>query len=337
MKLTLLSWSAAWLSVSYTAAFQPSPLQKGANSIQTGTLQYENLKFSSSSRPSASKLFMSSAAPSDPQVLSSGYSQQMKLQDAIQEAMAMAIQEGLPDGSKNIDLAIVSVSSLYDGSASPSEVVPAFLSASQELGYEIQNLVGSSSGGFVSSRPNPACAMNDSTDDEEMIRSCLPIEQEGVPGVSVTLCILPDVQVQVRMDLVVKFICFMFCFHNVFLTTRAQQFFVNRVSMYWATTFQMTMVESIQKFGSDSLDLVGLNQPHTPYLKVRIMMAKTQMLLFSFFHPPPFKTTWIHFFEDWKQSIHPLKSLVRLRLLSPPCLELVSFDTKPAIQMAFKL
>lgn len=113
----------------------------------------------------------------------------------------MAIQEGLPlvsDGNAKIDLAIVSVSSLYDGSSSPSEVVPAILSASKELGYEIQNLVGSSSGGFISSRPNPACfnTMNNA-DEDEMIRSCLPIEREGVPGVSVTLCILPDVQVQV--------------------------------------------------------------------------------------------------------------------------------------------
>mmetsp|Transcript_45248 Transcript_45248/g.109517 ORF Transcript_45248/g.109517 Transcript_45248/m.109517 type:complete len:985 (+) Transcript_45248:203-3157(+) len=211
MKLTLLAWSAALLSVSvsYTTAFQPSPLQKTTNShnsIQTGSLQNEKLKassFSDSSR-SASKLFMSSSAPSDPQVLASGYSEQMKLQDAIQEAITMAIQEGLPpvvaDGTAQIDLAVVSVSSLYDGSASPSEVVPAILAATKELGYDIRNLVGSSSGGFVSSRPNPACfnGQNEENndDDEEMIRSCLPIEGEGVPGVSVTLCILPDVEVQ---------------------------------------------------------------------------------------------------------------------------------------------
>ncbi|KAL3939702.1 MAG: hypothetical protein SGBAC_005623 [Bacillariaceae sp.] len=143
---------------------------------------------------------MSASAPSDPQVLASGYSQQMELKDAIKEALAMAIQEGLPpsvaDGK--IDLAIISVSSLYDGNASPSEVVPNILEASKELGYDIQNLVGSFSGGFVSSRPNPAAFNSDGEESNsgEMIRSCLPIEREGVPGISLTLCILPDVEVQ---------------------------------------------------------------------------------------------------------------------------------------------
>ncbi|CAJ1947795.1 unnamed protein product [Cylindrotheca closterium] len=218
MQLTLLTWSAALLSISYTAAFQPSPLQKRANSqhinIHTGSLQNEKLKASSpfsdnhgSRRPSASKLFMASASsPSDPQILASGYSEQMILKDAVQEAITMAITEGLPpiiDGTTQIiDLAIVSVNSLYDGSASPSEVVPTILSYAKELGYDIQNLVGSYSGGLVSSRPNPAAFNNrnnnnsNDADDQEMIRSCLPIEREGVPGVSVTLCILPDVQVQ---------------------------------------------------------------------------------------------------------------------------------------------
>eukprot|EP00980_Cylindrotheca_fusiformis_P012196 scaffold2962_cov126-Cylindrotheca_fusiformis.AAC.12 len=130
----------------------------------------------------------------DPQVLASGYSEAMTLGDAIQEAMEMALQ-ALPkptSGDSKIDLAIVSTSSLYDGSSSPADVVPAVLAAAEKYGKGIQSLVGSSSGGFVSSRSN----LEATSDKNGMLRSCFPIEREGVPGVSIMLCILPDVRVQ---------------------------------------------------------------------------------------------------------------------------------------------
>jgi hypothetical protein len=130
----------------------------------------------------------------DPQVLASGYSEEMILTDAIEEAMKMALG-GLPRASANakIDLAIVSASSLYDGNSSPSDVVPAILKAAENYGQGIQTLVGSSSGGFVSSRPN----LENRRDDHDMMQSCFPIEREGVPGVSVMLCVLPDVNIKV--------------------------------------------------------------------------------------------------------------------------------------------
>jgi hypothetical protein len=146
-------------------------------------------------RQSPLLLKMTETSPQDPQVLASGYSEAMKLGDAIQEAMDMALQ-ALPKATSpdsKIDLAIVSTSSLYDGTSSPSDVVPAILSAARNYGQGIQTLVGSSSGGFVSSRPN----LEARKDENGMLRSFFPIEREGVPGVSVMLCILPEVTVKV--------------------------------------------------------------------------------------------------------------------------------------------
>jgi hypothetical protein len=143
-------------------------------------------------------MFMA-ASPEDPQVLASGYSQNIDLIEAIQEASDMALA-ALPmaTADSQIDLAIVSISSLYDGNlnSSPSHVVPAFLkAAAKDYGTGIQHLIGSTSGGIVSSRTN-----SDSGDDKKGPRACIPIEQEGIPGVSVVYCILPDVKLKVCMS-----------------------------------------------------------------------------------------------------------------------------------------
>jgi indole-3-glycerol phosphate synthase len=143
-----------------------------------------------------------------PQAMASGYSQAMDMAQAIQDAVAMAL-EALPPPPDNetaqIDLAIVSVSSLYDGSASPSTVVPTVLEAASSYGKGIQHLVGSTCGGFISSRATfqqQQTARDDESDDDDedekapSVRLCAPVEQEGVPGVSVVLAILPDVKLQ---------------------------------------------------------------------------------------------------------------------------------------------
>jgi hypothetical protein len=151
-------------------------------------------------------------AEQEPQVLATGYSQAMDMKEAIQEATDMALR-ALPRASSTtkIDLAIISVSSLYDGNTSPSEVVPTILEAASTYGQGIRHLVGSTSGGFVSSRANldeqqqqpvttteqPTSVGDTNDDSQNQERFCLPIEKEGVPGVSVTLCVLPDVQVKV--------------------------------------------------------------------------------------------------------------------------------------------
>jgi hypothetical protein len=135
-------------------------------------------------------------AQQDPQALATGHSQAMELGDAIQEATEMALR-ALPkpgdDGGAKIDLAIISVSDLYDGNSNPSEVVPALLKAAESYGKGIQHVVGSSMGGFVSSTPNLAPPSEDA-----VVRACQAVEREGIPAVAVTLCVLPDVQVKVR-------------------------------------------------------------------------------------------------------------------------------------------
>lgn len=151
---------------------------------------------------------MEEAAP--PQVFATGYSQALELATAIHEATDMAL-EALPLPIKaehnsivhQIDLAVISVSSLYDGSASPSEVVPTLLEAASGYGKGILNVVGCTNGGFISSLANaefstPASDIVGDDDGETTVKACRPMEREGVPGVTVTLAILPDVKVKVR-------------------------------------------------------------------------------------------------------------------------------------------
>ena len=88
-----------------------------------------------------------------PQVWSSGYSPKADFLEAVQEATEIAMA-GLPKGGAKIDLALVSVSSLYDGQASPAILVPAVVSTASTYGSGIQNLIGCTTGGIISSVRN---------------------------------------------------------------------------------------------------------------------------------------------------------------------------------------
>lgn len=171
------------------ALFPLSAFSFQAFSSGSNLLKYQRL----------SPLHVTTTSPEDPQVLAAGYSQAINMNEALQEATEMALQ-ALPKAKKNskIDLAVVSVSSLYDGNASPSDVVPTVVEAASTYGKGIENLVGSTAGGFISSAANlDGEVLADDDEDERIARGCLPIEGEGVPGVSVTLCVLPDVTVKV--------------------------------------------------------------------------------------------------------------------------------------------
>eukprot|EP00522_Entomoneis_paludosa_P010453 CAMPEP_0172446954 /NCGR_PEP_ID=MMETSP1065-20121228/6379_1 /TAXON_ID=265537 /ORGANISM="Amphiprora paludosa, Strain CCMP125" /LENGTH=1008 /DNA_ID=CAMNT_0013198143 /DNA_START=88 /DNA_END=3114 /DNA_ORIENTATION=+ len=140
------------------------------------------------------------AENSEPQVFASGFSSQPNLLDALREAVQTAV-EGLPDvadgKTAKIDLAIVSVSSLYDGgTVQPANVViPTILEAVKEFyqGSSIEHLVGSSVAGCISST---AKARSVSSEDNKAATSCETVELEGIPAVSITFAILPDVQLQ---------------------------------------------------------------------------------------------------------------------------------------------
>lgn len=131
-------------------------------------------------------------------MFASGYSPQLNLLEAIQEATDIALQ-ALPKPGEDaaIDLALITVSSLYDGQSQPSIVVPAVLRSASVYGKGIQNLIGCTTGGIVASVANLDMPQTIDNDDEVQQKACSTVESEGVPGVSVTLCLLPNVSVKV--------------------------------------------------------------------------------------------------------------------------------------------
>ena len=181
----VLSWQA-----STTLAFQRTWLPAFAKSSfrTSATQQQEEL----------SPLY---ASKKGPQVFASGYSPKLDLHEAIQEATEVALQ-ALPKPTEDatIDLGFITVSSLYDGQSQPSIVVPAVLSSASVYGKGIQNLIGCTTGGIIASTANYDVSMDNVDDDTVQPRACTTLESEGVPGVSVTLALLPDVNVKVRMD-----------------------------------------------------------------------------------------------------------------------------------------
>lgn len=151
------------------------------------------------SASSSQRLQQASTSSSDvvaPQVFASGYSTNANLVEALQEAVQMAV-EGLPTpsdsfSSLSVDLGLVFVSSLYDGGAQPTAttVIPTVVEAVREY-YQnatLRELLGCSVAGCISSRwqdTGPVVANN-----------VVTTELEGIPAVTVTLALLPDVQVQ---------------------------------------------------------------------------------------------------------------------------------------------
>lgn len=129
-------------------------------------------------RESASCTFLSSAVvdqntpydTSQPQVFTTGQSVKGDLLEAIQEAVVVAMRD-LPKDLTEIDLCLISVSSLYDGgSYQPATVtVPGILAAAENI--VIRNIVGSSCSGVVGGF-------------------------DDVPVVSVTFMVLPETSIE---------------------------------------------------------------------------------------------------------------------------------------------
>lgn len=141
----------------------------------------------------ATSLFASPSS-SDPQVIATGYSADDDMVEAIRAATELALQ-ALPaptsddSGSSpsKIDLAVIFVSSLYDGTFSPTTIVPTLLEAGSSYGQGIQHVIGSTAGGIVGSMAATSASAS---------AVCRPVELEGTLGVSVSLFQLPDVELQ---------------------------------------------------------------------------------------------------------------------------------------------
>lgn len=137
-----------------------------------------------------SRLF-SAPAPTetDPIVFASGSSTKSDLVEALSEAVNTAVQS-LPkvdEDKRVINLAMVSVSSLYDGGIHQpaTVVVPTLLQGLADNAWTLEELIGSSAAGCIGSAPSTS-----------VNSSCRPSEWESLPSVTVTFCILPNVKVQ---------------------------------------------------------------------------------------------------------------------------------------------
>jgi len=135
-------------------------------------------------------------ANSEPIAFSSGYSGLDDLQKSLEEATRIAL-ESLPHSSheSKIDLAIVSVSSIYDAQYSPTLVVPTILKLASDQGFSIQNLVGSYTAGIIGSRHTSSNG-NMSNKNNDDVHRLSTVEMDNAPGVVVTFGMLPDTNIQ---------------------------------------------------------------------------------------------------------------------------------------------
>lgn len=123
------------------------------------------------------------------QAWSNGISTQSDLCLAIIESMDIAIK-GLPSDCSTISMCWVSVSSLYDAGIHPpaTMVLPTLRAAAESQNCSLENVIGSSVAGCIGSFPHPSR-------EEETTQLLETVEVEGIPCVSVTLAVLPDVNV----------------------------------------------------------------------------------------------------------------------------------------------
>jgi len=129
----------------------------------------------------ASTSSSASTSPSSPQAIGTGCSQNPDLLFAIEEATTTALASLPPN--VNIDLGIVYVSSIYDGQCSPTKIIPAIIDSIREKSNNsLQKLIGCSAGGLIGSKLSSA--------------SISTVESEGEAGVTISLCVLPDTQIQ---------------------------------------------------------------------------------------------------------------------------------------------
>jgi len=153
---------------------------------------------------SSTKLYAeqsSSINDNRPQVFATGYSTNpTSLTTAIEEATAAALSSLPPatDLQYKIDLAIVSTSSLYDEPMSSivPNVIKVIEASSGVYGYTgLNHLVGCTAGGVIGSRTTAADTSSESSSSDSNKRECTPYEAEATPAISVTLALLPNVDI----------------------------------------------------------------------------------------------------------------------------------------------
>ncbi|KAL7546772.1 hypothetical protein ACHAWF_010106 [Thalassiosira exigua] len=166
----------------------------------------------------ASSSSSDSASPADdrrPQAFATGTSANPSLLDAIEEAAALALSSLPPasDAHCEVDLAWIWTSSLYEDASSSAEYLAKVVESSSGVyGYAgVRNLVGGTAGGVVGSRPASSSSSSSSSSSRSVRagfgegggvpKECTPNEAEAVPAVTVTLALLPGVELRTfRVD-----------------------------------------------------------------------------------------------------------------------------------------
>lgn len=133
---------------------------------------------------------LDSSTAASPQAIGTGYSQNPDILFALEEATKAALASLPPDA--NIDLGIVYISSLYDGQCSPTKIVPAIIASVDGTHRSLQKLIGCSAGGLVGSKHSSSQSSSSSSSSP----SISTVESEGEAGVTISLCVLPDTQIQ---------------------------------------------------------------------------------------------------------------------------------------------
>jgi indole-3-glycerol phosphate synthase len=132
-----------------------------------------------------------------PQAVATGYSQNPDMILAIQEASQSALAS-LPPRA-NISLAIVHVSSIYDGQHSPTQVVPTIVQLCREKGHEVQTLIGCYAGGLIGTTHSGSGSNGDGDGDGGPItitRGPSTVESEGVAAIAISFLVLPSTTIR---------------------------------------------------------------------------------------------------------------------------------------------
>ncbi len=216
--LAMYSFSPGWraiclvslLVVDKVHCFQPSSLHHHGFTRNNRSLLTSSVRstppFVTRSGTTTTSSLASSKSNVEPQAIGTGYSQSPDLYTAIQEATDAALQAlPKPLPQNKIDLGTIYVTSLYDNQFSPSQVVPAVLAECNNF-YEssdniVQKLVGCYSGGIVGSKLNykgnaSSNGISTENDNKNNSKVSSTMESEGMPGVVVTLCVLPDTNIK---------------------------------------------------------------------------------------------------------------------------------------------
>jgi len=187
-------------TTAFSNSFSHKPVSHNTPSSQLNAQSFP-VRFDESDNEDDSSTNMDSSQL--PQVFATGYSQNPDLLLAITEAVTKAtlnLPPPPPHLAKNdnqIDVAFLTISSLYDNQSIPmTTVVPTLLTTSMNLYGTVKNVIGSTAAGLISWKEGENMEVENNEADDNVNKNVEIVESDGTLGVSVTLALLPDVELQ---------------------------------------------------------------------------------------------------------------------------------------------